>query len=475
MDQEGEDYQSTTITINSIWHLDNLDIRSTSAYTEFDTRFGVDADFWDIPLLFTERPEQFEQISQEIRISSPTKNQLFQWMLGAYLEESDYTAHGNSDWGFSYVGLPTNASTQRASTLDTSSFALFGEYQLPIINDLFFSIGGRYTQDKKRSTHIFNLGSLSDPFDDDPLVALIFFDPALFGWTETDIAASRSSYDFSPSALLTYRPHDELLLYASYNEGFKAGSFDLGLDSQPNPDVVPDEYEFDDETVESYELGGNAQLAQGRVNLRFAAYYNRYSGLQTLNFDGIASFTVGNAASAESYGVEISMDANLSRNISLNFALASGDHHYTSYRNGPCTASQALDTSPCFQDLEGAPLPRAPKRQANIGLEWRGNLGGLAIAAGVDAFYTSEIQFETDNDPFTLQDAFWKSDAFLSLQPIGTNWLLHLRGSNLTDKTTITSVTDLPLSTSGSYFATFDLPRTFEVKIEYVIDSSGTN
>ena len=80
------------------------------------------------------------------------------------------------------------------------------------------------------------------------------------------------------------------------DNGFQANSF---VSDVPNAD-----FEFDDESVESFEIGGKHEFADGVVRLNWAAFYSEYSDLQTTIFKGVG-FAVSNAASSEVQGLEV--------------------------------------------------------------------------------------------------------------------------------------------------------------------------
>ena len=69
--------------------------------------------------------------------------------------------------------------------------------------------------------------------------------------------------------------------------------------------TVPNEdFEFDDESVDSIEIGGKHEFMDGRMRLNWAAFYSEYDNLQTTIFKGVG-FSVKNAASSEVEGLEV--------------------------------------------------------------------------------------------------------------------------------------------------------------------------
>jgi outer membrane receptor protein involved in Fe transport len=137
----------------------------------------------------------------------------------------------------------------------------------------------------------------------------------------------RETDDLSPSVNLQWDVSDRTMLYVTYSEGFKSGGFSAADDGNPGnipvgvPPIPPvvgngfqansfvstvpnEDFEFDDESVESIEIGGKHEFMDGRMRLNWAAFYSEYDDLQTTIFKGVG-FSVKNAASSEVEGLEV--------------------------------------------------------------------------------------------------------------------------------------------------------------------------
>ena len=113
---------------------------------------------------------------------------------------------------------------------------------------------------------------------------------------------------FSGNIGLNYAPREDLLLYASYANGYKSGGF--------NGEVINDASHFDDaglfdaETVDTFEIGSKFNSEKLRVNI--AGFYNDYNDPQARFFENVTledGQTVGlntlsNFDEARSFGVE---------------------------------------------------------------------------------------------------------------------------------------------------------------------------
>ncbi len=107
---------------------------------------------------------------------------------------------------------------------------------------------------------------------------------------------------------LSYTPSDDVLVYATFSEGYRPGLLNRpGGAAGPGDYSVPFELQTDD--VTNYELGWKADLANGTLRLNGSAFFVEVDRLQTTIFDPSITnlFFSDNAANAEVMGVEGTM------------------------------------------------------------------------------------------------------------------------------------------------------------------------
>ena len=263
------------------------------------------------------------------------------------------------------------------------------------------------------------------------------------------------------------------MIYASYSKGSKGGGFDEQLTSGN-----PDDWEFDDEKVNAYELGAKISFLERRANLNIAFFRSKYSDLQVSAFDGIAGFVVGNAAQATSRGIELDGQFRITPELIAGGSIAYLDAKYDSFKNANCTAQQTEDHAmsgsppPCLQDLSGREPLYSPR--------WSGNIYGRYVtrfnrssAAGWFTRYelTTSVEFNftdsyfitQDLDPILEQDAFSKLNIRIAFDDVQKGWGIALVGKNLTDKQTASFGNDVPIL-NGAFFKFADRPRTIAVQ-----------
>lgn len=162
----------------------------------------------------------------------------------------------------------------------------------------------------------------------------ITFDEALAVWQEGDsYSLGRGQYVNAPNAVseaeirgflraldapdvasasgtivkltLSYTPSEDVLLYATYSEGYRPGLLNRPGGAQgPNGYEVP--FELDTDDVTNYEFGWKADLADGTLRVNGSAFFAEIDRLQTTIFDPsiVNLFFSDNAANAEVKGLE---------------------------------------------------------------------------------------------------------------------------------------------------------------------------
>jgi len=266
---------------------------------------------------------------------------------------------------------------------------------------------------------------------------------------------------------------NDAMVYLELGNGYKAGGFDedngMGREIETVNGVTDDLADFEDESVETIELGAKINLADGRGRLNIAAFMSNYEDVQVSTFDGNAGFVVGNAAESEVQGIEADILFRLTEELTLNGAFAYLDATYKSFPGAGCNVGQTLawsGTGGCTQDMTGQPLQFAPEHTANIGISYETELSsGLLLSAGLDYNWTDDVVVAADLDEKLVQESFGKLNARIAIAG-NDQWQVSVVGKNLLSEETFMWGNDIPLGTLGfygSYFKLIDPPRTVEI------------
>jgi iron complex outermembrane recepter protein len=316
---------------------DWLTLRSITALRSDES--GTPIDFDALPAVDVDVPAVYEneQFSQELQALVNVGG--FNGLLGFYYLDANAVTIFD-------VRLPNTVTALTFGDVDTETYAIFGDFSYDFSPQFSVSVGGRYTWDRRRSDilrQVFIGGG--SPF---------------FGGTGTlfalqsDFEGEADFEEFTPRVSVSFRPNEDMNIYASYSRGFKGGGFDpRGVSTacrNPtggacNPQQLFDFMSFDPETVDSYELGWRAQLFDRRLNFSLVGFYADYQDIQipgsfgtVLNgqqtFIGITT----NAAGATFTGVEFEGNAVLARDfatpgdrLNLSFSLGYLDARFDEY------------------------------------------------------------------------------------------------------------------------------------------------
>ncbi|MGB1158397.1 MAG: TonB-dependent receptor [Porticoccaceae bacterium] len=407
------------------------------------------------------------------------------------------------------------ASTKREFDQDGDVFAIFAQATWNIADDLRLTVGGRYTKESKdasRSQQHFTKdgkglpAKTSDP-DKSPLANGAAGVPTyLDGWDDTNIhnalfgAFAVEPYDkipgdlddesFTPLVSGQWDINEDVMLYATWTQGYKSGGFDARSNAHPNKDVknaqqtdkvnwlqsneLKGTWEFNPEEVNSFELGSKMVIAEGAAELNLAFYSMDYSDLQVSQFDGTLGFNVTNAGEATVKGLEADGRWAVSDNVTLTGSAAYLDFNYDKFPDSQCYFGQDDPDGDKLCDAAGKRKEYTPEFQANIGALWSGQvMDSFYLDASMDIAYMDEYFYAATLDPRAKQDAYTMVNARVSLANAGDTWEVALIGRNLTDKTVVNFGGNTPLAstltggTGNSYYGFVNRPRNFALQGTY--------
>jgi len=266
----------------------------------------------------------------------------------------------------------------------------------------------------------------------------------------------------TPSLNVKFDVTDDLMAYASYAQGFKAGGFD-GTSGTGDKTELP----FDPESVDAYEVGLKGKLLDGRMRFTLAAFRSEYKNLQlaVTQLQGAAIInTVESVGASTSQGIELGLEWAASDRLRIRLELAPLDSFFEDYKNAGPTALQVLGglTS---QDLSGR--RNAPKYTGNFNAQYRHPLpNDLRLITELNVYFSGSRDMGADLDPALLQDAYAKVGLRVSFGPADGRWSFSAIGKNLTDETILNFATDMPAS-PGSYVMNTERGRSIAVQARY--------
>ena len=281
-----------------------------------------------------------------------------------------------------------------------------------------------------------------------------------------EFADNFSDDEFIYTLQAAWEPNDDILLYASFTHGYKAGGFNLDASAA----IGGADPRFNSEEIDAYELGLKTTLLDGRVRANIALYYSDLSDFQVLEFTG-TQFQTFNVDDVTSQGFEIEFFGQWSDYISTNLAVTYTDAEYGDNCDGSFVAAGGANPA---AGLCGFSLTNAPEWTGIAGATYDGpiNSSEWTMLANVNLRYETDRRTSTNpNDgvglvPFDVQDANFKVNARLGFTTPDEKFTIELWGRNLTNEVTRAITFNTPLvgsSAAGtaSRSAFLEEPRTY--------------
>jgi len=503
-------------TLKADYDLNGNTLTLVSGWLQFDYEGTCDCDFTPAEILHMDLEESYEQFSQEVRLATP-KGETIEGLIGAFYQGYDQTFRDLINVPASSLlarMYPVIGETGLDRNFEQSSdtWALFGRLTWNLTEQLHVSLGARYTEETKKATKTMDLVNLSDmTILNDPLIAIYYMgefraennqatllpnDGPQDTWEPLvhsghNVHGKRSETAFTPLLNIEYTLNDDMMAYASYTTGFKAGGFDprsnsVGLfdyrasdftkdtvGTPPPPAQEPDpllHFEFEEETATAMEIGMKNSLFGGLAELNFALYRTEYENLQISQFDGAVGFNVGNAEETVVQGLEIDGRWLILDSLTAYYGLSYLDFNYEEFKNGNCYAGQTpdgvdldsdgnLDTC----DYTGERGVYSPKYTFNLSLDYRQSItSSMDFISTMDWQYVDSQQVHVNLDPSGEIGSHNMLGLRLAIDT--NNWSLAILGKNLLNEYIINYSGIAPVSDSrfntNTHYSFILPPRT---------------
>ncbi len=367
------------------------------------------------------------------------------------------------------------SSTYTLGDIDTKAWAVFADANYKYNEALSFSLGGRYTVDKREASILrqIYLGLNGSPGMGNAN-AVLFRSDTDFTHGELE----REDKKFTPKVGMAYKASANQNIYASWARGFKGGGFDPRMnvvgtkisDATARAGYLP-------ETIDTLELGLKSSYNNNRILTNIAVFDSKYKDVQIpgsvevdTNNDGRPDSFAGvttNAGKAKIRGFEIEASAKLTNALSVTGMVSHISAEYTQF-----LTSQLVGGVPALVNVASERFfQNTPKNSANlratydIALPMMGRSGTASIS-GSAAYKDETSQFEyvsvLDQPAYTLYD--------LSLTWTSADSKIRagLHGKNLGDKRYRTGGYVFPnLGREGVLTAFYGAPRTVSATLEY--------
>jgi len=372
---------------------------------------------------------------------------------------------------------------------DSSNWAVFTHNIFNITNTISLTLGARYTNEHKKFRANFNntnticptqqaffsnflTGGLTPlPASLQPLAAGVVnltcqgnTSSSLNGLALSD---KRNEDEWTGTGILSWKPDKDLLVYASYSKGYKAGGFNLDRSALGSPIFAPTDprqaatggfgtqnLQFDPEKVDAYELG--IKFGNRSVVVNVAAFRQYFKSFQLNTFNGSVflvqningcttnlgttdsdpSLATGACAPAKvtsgviSRGIEFEGAVFPRRDLQFTAGLTYASTHY---RKDLVGRNTGIPLDPALFLLPGDDLSNAPNIVATASATWTPALGGSGMHAlfYIDARTTSDYNTGSDLFPEKEQDGYTLVNARVGLRGRAQRWSVEFWAQNL--------------------------------------------
>lgn len=439
---------------------DQLDFISLSGYNEYDNTRYYDADFSALEWLQQYKDSDFQQFSQEFRVSGTTLNDRLDFVVGTYYMQNRLNNYDET--GFltnpGYLDLPDPAPAGVVAAMgpasgysswkqDIETWSVFGNGSFQLADRWRLTLGLRYTDETQDLDNWENvttqdetffyldlgdgnyLGPISQPGLPSSFLELVspdFYSAKL----------SNSEDNIDGSVNLQYEFSDTGNVYASWAQGSKSGGFTTS--------AAPTNAALETEKAQTYELGMKSELLSGELRLNAALFYTKIDDFTSVTFvgDGFQASSIP----VESQGFEFESMWVATQSLMVSLA---------------ATYADAEDTDTNLKP-SGAP-------------EWEASLmvnHNLALESGYEINSNAAVNYR--DSLYTQADETYKApsltlvDLRVALTPPGGEWELALLARNVFNEQELAFGFALPIyGPEYASIGSLNAPRTVMVQAQY--------
>lgn len=413
-------YQLTSISSYRKVDSSVNDVISTEAQTRAILATGATRAILIAPAAndFSETSETF---TQELRVMSPA-DQALRFVAGVFYLHEEVRRNETVNLGLlqrlgdgSIIVLAPPGESGDDQSVSVDSYAAFAQASYELFQGLDLTLGGRFTRDEKDISRIGTADGI--------VVAQPFF-----------VENSVTFEEFTPKAVISYKPADNFMVFASYSQGFKSGGFQ-GRGTTALAVGTP----FDPEIADSYELGIKTTLFGGRLLLNPTVFHTDFSDLQVVELlrpagspqGTTSSLITQNAANADVDGFELEYSFLPFAGFELSGTVSLLDAEFVEFF---APAGFESESGAALTDRVGNSLAGSPEFTTSHLLRytlpepvWSGN-----ISAQVEYIHKDKAFGDVANNPDVVRPEYDVFNLRLTYQRGGaSNWNLSLWVNNV--------------------------------------------
>jgi iron complex outermembrane receptor protein len=402
---------------------DELSVKYVATSREGYSKTNIDfdntaLDIFDVPAIYDD-----ENTSHELQANYIGDG--FTIVGGIYAYDGESCGHFDAVLGFlGRDAFDTPGLTREVTGCNNStSTAAYIQSSIDLSEQLSLTVGGRYTKEEKEA-YVNNGLAFSNVYPSDNWIpgyerGDVSF-PQVLG-TDTDgdgvLDASKKAdwSQFTPRIGLDYQFDDDTMIFASYSQGFKSGTF--------NPRATINESAANPEIVDSIELGIKKDWNDVlRTNVTIFSLDHKDRQYITVTPDpddlSVLNQNLGNIKGSTVKGIEAEITWATTENLTIDFSIGFLD---AEIEDDPTIATPLLG------------LSNTPDYTMNLAASYTmdTDMGYFVVTGGY--YYRDDYLLFEDSD-LLLQEGYGTLNASVTWESIGGNWYGGLHFKNLTDE-----------------------------------------
>lgn len=448
---------------------DTVRLISLTGYNDFERKGISDWSGAPYEVLIQDFDGTIESISEELRLEGSTDRT--NWMVGAYYADDELL-----DSNRTLLGQNANVALVRAATsgivanpaypgpytltevsqafrtfrdvgeFDTSTASVFANVDWMLADTFTLTTGLRYTEDEQDyvgcsrdvngnmlpNVNTFNI-FLYQPLYGTPIGATISpigvgdcvtFDTATASFGPVTSKLDENNWSWRVAG--NWTPADDVLLFASVSQGYKAGSTPVNA-----ANIADQNAPASQEKLLAYEIGTKAALLDRRLQANVSLFYYDYTDKQLAAFFADPIYTalarLQNIPDSEAYGFDGELTMNFSPSLT---AIASA-----TWLDTKVIGYQGINAAGQPQSYDGAEFLYSPEFTGSLTLFYDRPLGnGWGVQAALNGRYQSDSSASLADDPLYKIDSYGLVNASIGVHALDGPWQVMLWARNLTDE-----------------------------------------
>lgn len=337
---------------------DTLALKSITGYRATTQRYNLDLTDQPVSLYVLYTDNDTGQFTQELQLTGSGFDDRLQFVAGLFYFNERSTAF-IGDYIFSSLFF------RKDIRVGTDSYAAFAQGTYKLTDTLSLIAGGRLTHETK----FIDISTVADfsgtDFQFEPFAGIPIFDNGtVCGQTsasrpERPVDCNLKATRFTPRLGLEFKPDADMLLFATWTRGFKAGGWSARVTA------AEEFFDFDPETLDSFELGLKSTVAGGKGTVNVTGFYYDYQNIFNTGTAPNGSFGIA-VSDAKMYGIELETNWQLAPGVRAFGNLAWQGNDLARPAAATIVLGERLQRTPSWQGSVGINVDRPVSERVNL-------------------------------------------------------------------------------------------------------------